>query len=184
MNKLRLIAMTTLLVLTSAALTAQNIMDKLFDKYNGKDGYTTVNISSEMFKIFANMEVKDGKDNDAAELMNAASKLTGIKVITVSDDSASPALSERKANELFAEVKPLIGSSYNMLMEVKDKSENVYVYTRRSGKIISEVIVLVKEKRSAVFMSITGDVDLEQIGKLTSKMNIQGADKIKRPKKR
>lgn len=176
--------MTTLLVVTSTALTAQNIMDKLFDKYNGKDGYTTVNISSEMFKIFANMEVKDGKDNDAAELVNAASKLTGIKVITVSADSANPALSERKANDLFGEVKPLIGSSYNMLMEVKDKSENVYVYTRRSGKMISEVIVLVKEKRSAVFMSITGDVDLEQIGKLASKMNIQGADKIRKPKRK
>ncbi|MDD2963192.1 MAG: DUF4252 domain-containing protein [Bacteroidales bacterium] len=181
MNKLKMAIIATLL-LTVSALNAQNIMDKLFDKYNGKDGYATVNISPEMFKMFANMEIKDEKKNEATELINAASKLTGLKVITVSRDSASPAASDKRANDLFNEVKPMIGTAYTMLMEVNDNKEKVLVYTRRSGKIVSEVIVLVRDTHSTVFMSITGDVDLEQIGRLTSKMNIHGAEKIKKGK--
>lgn len=184
MNKIKLIVVLSLLAFSSTGLRAQNIMDKLFERYNGKDGYTTVNISSEMFKLFANMEDKSSKNNEAAELINAASKLTGIKAITVSHDSANPTISNRRANDLYNEVKPLIGTAYTMLMEVKDNKENVLVYTRRSGKIISEVIVLVKEPNSTVFLSITGDVDLEQIGRLATKMNIHGAKKLKKISKK
>lgn len=180
MNKLNLIVITGLLMFASAGLQAQNIMEKLFDKYHGKDGYTTVNISSEMFKMFADMEVKGEKSNEATEMINAASKLTGIKAITVSRDSANSTLSDRRATELFNEVKPLIGTAYAMLMEVNDSNEKVMVYTRRTGKIVSELLVLVREPHSTVFLSITGDVDLEQIGRLTSKMKIHGTENLKK----
>lgn len=183
MNKVKLSFLTSLLFLSITGLRAQSIMDKLFERYNGKDGYTTINISSEMFKLFANMEDKDGNKNEATELINAASKLTGIKAITVNADSADLSLSNRRAIDLYNEVKPLIGPAYTMLMEVKDNKENVLVYTRRSGKIISEVIVLVKEPNSTVFLCITGDVDLEQIGRLASRMNIHAAKKLKKIKK-
>lgn len=172
------------LILLTTGLSAQNVMDKLFNKYHGKDGYSTVTVSPEMFKMFASMEVSDDKKNEANQLISAASKLTGLKVISVGRDSASPASSDKRANDLYNEIKPLIGTAYSMLMEVNDNKEKVVVYTRRSGKIVSEVIVLVKEPHSTVFMSITGDVDLEQIGKITSKMNLHGSKSLQKPKRK
>ena len=43
----------------SSTVTAQSAVDKIFNKYAGKEGYTTVVINSFMFKLLANIEADD-----------------------------------------------------------------------------------------------------------------------------
>ena len=69
-------------------VNAQSIIDKLYDKYSGAEGFTTVYISKYMFDMFRNDEtpVKAGEDME-----QIISKLECIKILVTDDDPATPA---------------------------------------------------------------------------------------------
>ena len=57
-------------------LMAQNkSVDRVFDKYAGQDGFTTVYISKYMFSLFQNLE--DIEDKEAEEISNVLGDLEG-----------------------------------------------------------------------------------------------------------
>lgn len=57
-----LAAIAVMLLVGAQSIFAQNSAALgLFDKYSGKDGYTTVSISKELFGMFAEMELTTPK---------------------------------------------------------------------------------------------------------------------------
>ena len=71
------------LFLIPVLIRAQNApVDALFDKYAGKDGFTTVYISKYMFDMFRSDEAED---QEAEELNQVLGKLNSIKILTVED---------------------------------------------------------------------------------------------------
>ena len=65
---------------------AQNApVDKLFDKYAGKDGFTTVYITKYMFQMFRDTEGMDSEEMD--EFAEVLGKLNSIKILAVEDES-------------------------------------------------------------------------------------------------
>ena len=79
MKRTILAALTMLLLMGAQLLNAQNSSAiALFDKYGGKDGYTTVSISKELFGMFAEM---DTEDPDMAEVKAMMEQLEGIKIL-------------------------------------------------------------------------------------------------------
>ena len=80
-------------LILSVSLMAQNrAVDRLFDKYAGQDGYTTVFISKYMFSMFANLEGLE--DDDLEEMQSVFGKLNGIKILAVDDEAAIKGESE------------------------------------------------------------------------------------------
>jgi hypothetical protein len=69
-------------------VNAQSIMDKLYDKYSGTEGYTSVYISKYMFDMFRSDETGAGSKED--EMGKLLSKLNGIKILVTDDDPATP----------------------------------------------------------------------------------------------
>ncbi|MFC2116898.1 DUF4252 domain-containing protein [Bacteroidota bacterium] len=68
----------------SAAMLAQNkSIDRVFDKYAGQEGFTTVYISKYMFSMFANLD--EVEDEEMKEVQDVFGKLTGIKILAVED---------------------------------------------------------------------------------------------------
>jgi hypothetical protein len=61
---------------------AQSPIDKVFEKYAGQDGFTTVNISKEMFQMLMQMGQGDSKDTNMVEMKKLMEQLTGLKVLT------------------------------------------------------------------------------------------------------
>jgi hypothetical protein len=62
----------------SAVAMAQNkSIDRIFDKYAGKEGFTTVFISKYMFSMFANLEGID--DKELKETQEVFGKLTALR---------------------------------------------------------------------------------------------------------
>jgi len=157
---------------------SQSIMDKLYDKYSGTEGYTTVYISKYMFDMFRNNSEGDKSQDEAEQII---SKLNCIKILVTDDDPATPA-----PVNLYEEImKVLPSSSYKEIMVVKDKDQDVKFYAKEDrDKKVSELLLVVGGKDENVLISIQGDIDMKNISKLAKSMNIEGMENLKKMKEK
>jgi hypothetical protein len=80
---MKTIALLAGLLFISFSLNAQSIIDKLFDKYSGAEGYTSVFISKYMFDMFRN---NDAVGKPMQKIWNRSSANLGIKILVTDDD--------------------------------------------------------------------------------------------------
>jgi hypothetical protein len=154
----------TILAQNSAALS-------LYDKYGGKEGYTTVSISKELFSMFAEMETDDP---DMLEVKQMMDELDGIKVLMYEAETATdPELASFKS-----EVAKIQVQGYTELMVVKQTGEEVKFLSMKKGDKIGELLLLINGEKEAGFVTITGLIDMKTIGKLSKAMNFEGMDKL------
>lgn len=162
-----------------------------FDKFEDQEGVTSVVVNQKMFKMLATMGI-DLDDNDAQEFVNMAKNITGFKVFTTGD--------ERISADMNATVnKYLKSSSLEELMRIKDGAQtvNFYVKEGKDENHVKELLMFIsglkeltkgqdieingkKRDIETVILSLTGDIDLRQISKLTSQMNMPGGDQLKK----
>ena len=145
----------------------KSAVDKVFDKYSGKDGYTTVYISSFMFKMLAQLDVDDPEYN---EFKKATSGINSIKILT--QDGGN---SEAFGKEL---LEMLPRDEYQEMMVVKDQEEEVLFLAKEEGGKISEFLLIVSGGGEDALIAITGDIDLESISSIASGMDIPGLENL------
>jgi hypothetical protein len=145
----------------------------LYDKYGGKDGYTTVSISKELFGMFADM---DSDDPDMQEVKAMMEQLEGIKILMyeteVSDDA--------ELVKFKGEVSKLQVEGFSELMVVKQTGEEVKFLARKKGDKIGELLLVINGEKEAGFITITGTIDMNTIGKLSKTMNFEGMDNLEK----
>jgi hypothetical protein len=149
-------------------------VDKLFDKYAGKDGYTTVYITKYMFSMFKNKENTGEPD----ELNEVLGKLSSIKILAVDDPSFISA-----GTNFYDEImKELPREKYNELMVVKDKDSDVVFLAREEKGVIVELLLIAggSSVSDNVLISIQGEIDLENISKLSKGLNIDGMESLEK----
>jgi hypothetical protein len=166
----------TAFIFVACSLDAQSIMDKLFDKYSGTEGYTSVYISKYMFDMFRSENVVDKTDEE--NMNQVISKLTGIKILVTDDDPATPA-----PVNLYNEIMKIIPSSpYKEIMVVKEKDQNIKFYVRENGNRVAELLMVIGGNDENVLISIQGDIDMKNISKLAKGMNIDGMENLEKMK--
>jgi len=163
----------------------------LFDKYEDMDGVTSGVINSKMFSMIASIDI-DMDDPEAEAAFDAIKKIKSIKLLTTGDKSISAKMS--------ADVKKYINSSsLEELMRFKDGGQTVKFYVREGSteNHVKELLMFVdglkemtkgenitingtKRDIETVIVSILGDIDLREISKITSKMNIPGGEHLKK----
>ena len=164
-----------ILLLTTGA-KSQSIMDKLFDKYSGAEGYTSVYISKYMFDMFRNNETEVKSGDDMEQII---SKLECIKILVTDDDPATPA-----PVDLYQEIMKQIPSSpYKEVMIVKEKDQDIKFYAREEKAKVVELLMVIGGKDDNVLISIQGDIDMKNISKLARSMNIEGMENLEKMKK-
>jgi len=161
------------IIFASISANAQNdAISKFFEKYQDDDDFTQVSITSRMFGLFTDMEVNNEEDQ---EVLDAISKITGLKILVKDDARDGKALYK----EAFAKLPK---AEFDELMSIKDGDTDMKFMIKEKGNIISELLMIGGGDREFYIMSIVGDIDLKQISKLSSKMNIDGLqnlDKLK-----
>lgn len=174
MKRIILAAVTMLLLSSAQLLNAQNSSAiALFDKYGGKDGFTTVSISKDLFGMFASM---DADDPDSKEIKAMMEQLDGIKILmyeTKDSNNTDVGLASFKS-----ELGKLQTSGYSELMDVKQPNESVKFLAMKKGDKIGELLLVINGEKEAGFISITGTIDMATIGKLSKTMNFEGMDKL------
>jgi len=68
-----------LIMLTLFTMGQTSAVDKVFDKYSGKEGYTTVYISSFTFNMLNSLETDDPESD---EFKKATAWIQSIKILT------------------------------------------------------------------------------------------------------
>jgi len=168
---MRKLMMSAVLVVMAVAAQAQgDAVTKFFNKYQNDESFSNVTISSKMFSLFTNMEVDKPEDK---EVLNAISKLKGLRILGKENTSDARALYK----EAFALIPK---TEFEELMSVRDKDKDMKFLIKENGGKISELVMIMGGMDDFMVLSLFGEIDLKQVSKIGSKMNIDGLDQLKR----
>ena len=157
------------LVLLSMSIHAQSAINTLFKQYADNDKFTAVYVSEAMFAMFGEIKTEDADDQAVMDILKG---LKELHVLTTEEGDGLKYYEEAS--------KKINSAAYKTLVTVRDKDENVKIFVKEEGKIITELLVLVGSKEEFVLVSLIGKIDLKQISKLSGQMDIKGLDQLKK----
>ena len=158
----------------------------IFEKYGNSDDVTYVSIKPKMFKMLATAGINTD-DPEAKEFLQMVNSMKSLKTLATSDAAISADL-QRWVNGRSSELEEL--------MEVKDGDTRMKFYVKegKDDTHVKELLMYItgiedkvkmKDRSiSTVVVSLTGDIDLTQVSKLTSKMDIPGGEHLKDAKRK
>lgn len=146
------------------------------DKYDGKDGVTSVIVNKKMFQMMGSVKV-DANDKETQQYLSLMKKLDNLKVFTT--QSTKIASDMKLSADQYMKTAGL-----EELMRVNNSGKNVKIWVK-SGSTdtqVKELLMFIENGNKAnetVLMSLTGDFALSEIAILTDKMKIPGGDDLK-----
>ena len=179
MKKVTVIMAVLLMVFVSSTINAQSPIDKVFDKFASQEGFTSVNITKELIQMM--MQMSQGQtDSGTIEIRKMMEQLNGLKVLTFGFDSTKIVKAVSVYNE-FAGLFP--ASTYKELMSINEGRQSIKFLTKQdaSGKI-NEMVMLMKDRSEVAVLSLTGNIDLATVSKLSKGMNIKGMEGLNKMK--
>jgi hypothetical protein len=145
-----------LIVAFPAFIMAQNsAVDKLFAKYQGKKGITTVSISPELFKMVNAMGIEEIEDQDFP-----LDKVASVKILTIEDEEGYEDVN------FYEEIKnDLNVDDFEEVMTVNDGGEMVRMWMKVDKKTVSEFLLIVGGDDN-VLIYITGNFNMNDLEEL------------------
>jgi hypothetical protein len=181
-----------LVVMALLMMPLTSMAQDIFAKYADNPEVTYVSIKPKMFQMLAKMDINTD-DPEAQEYINMVNSITSFRVITtgskaISADVSNWVNSRKSSLEELMEVK---GEGANMIFYVKEGKDSDHVkeflmFVDGLSAITKDADIEMNGKMGefeTVVISLTGDIDLNQISKLTQKMNIEGGEHIEKRKK-
>ncbi|RLD19619.1 MAG: hypothetical protein DRI71_11545 [Bacteroidetes bacterium] len=164
-------ALSLLMTFSSLAFAQEDAISKFFGKYEMDEDFTHVTITSRMFGLFANLDTEDEEDK---ELIDAVSKVKGLKIIAKDD------ITKEEADALYKEAFELIPTKdYDELMSVREKDNDMKFLIQEKNGVITELLMVMHGDNEFFLLSLIGDIDLKQISRLSKTMNIDGFEHLK-----
>ncbi len=148
-----------------------------FDKFEDIEGVTSVIVNQKAFSMMS----KIGAESDE-EYLNLIKNINSLKVFVTENVSVSKQMENEVSNYLK-------NKKLEELMRIKDGDSNVKIYVKegKSDDYVKELFMFVKDggdgSNETVIISLTGDIELSQIAKLTQKMNIPGGEHLEKVEK-
>lgn len=146
-------------------------LNKLFDRYSGQQGFTSLHITRHLFKLFKKVEsAQQGKEFD-----EAITSLRSIKLL-VADSTTNAAMNYSLIKDALSLLQR---NAYTELMVFQQNGkETITVLIREEGPVIQEFLMTIDSPKEAVFIFLEGNIDLEKIARLSRTMNIQGFEHL------
>ena len=174
MNRL---VITLLLALAPFITQSQN-----FEKYEDMKEVDAMVMTSKMFKMLAKVDLSEN-DPEAQEYMKLIENLDRIQIYKSSNSKVM--------TEMAADVKSYLQKgSLDELMRVNDDGQNIKFYSLpgKNDNYVKELFMYLEgsegDKPMSVIMSITGEIDLSQLSKLTSDLKVPGSEELKKANKK
>lgn len=149
-----------------------------FDAFEDEKDVTSVVVTKNMFKLLSKIDL-ESQDPEAQEYISLINNLENIKIYTTENPEV--------AKRMNTAVTEYIGKNKGLseLMRVKEEGKNIRFYSKegKNENFVSELLMYLDGnaggKSSTVIMSITGNIDLKQISKLTKDLNVPGSEELK-----
>lgn len=141
------------MILTVVQLNAQRSVDRLFQKYSDKEGYTCISISGNLLNFAARLENDHGKDRDIE------AKITEVRILTSKEDN------DERVNFHDVVMKGLDLSDYEEMMRVKETGQDMRMLVRTEGRRVKEFLLVTGGVDNAL-IQVKGDISLSDARRL------------------
>lgn len=146
----------------------EDAISKFFGKYVDDPSFTQVTVTSRMFGLFANLDAEDEEDK---ELMEAISNVKGLRILAKDSAANGRALYKEAFNTIPAK-------DYDELMSIREKDSDMKFLIKEKDGVIAELLMLMGGDNEFFMLSLVGEINLNQISKLSRTMDIDGFDKL------
>jgi len=154
--------------LACTASAQKDPVSSMFEKYTGKEGFTLVNISGDMLKMFSQME-EQRRDT------TIQSKLTELRIL-VKNKNCDETQSVNFRTEIYDKLDK---KDYKEMLTVKESDKDVVILVKESGGKVSEFLVLVSGASDNVLLQAKGDMLLRELTDLSGKYQMKGFEHLK-----
>jgi hypothetical protein len=141
---------------------AQDFIDDLFNRYSGKDNFTSIVISKDLLDFAFNLD----KDKDLDKLKG---KISDLKIL----------ISEHKNGSLVGftnEIRDNLNKdSYLSLIEILDGKTKVSFYAQKDNDKIVHLLLLATEEDQDVLLSLKGQFTMKDLAELGNNSNNHGS---------
>jgi len=168
------IAILIVLALAPFISNAQNP----FVSFEDDKDVSAVVVTKNMFKLLAKIDI-ESDDPEVKEYMDLVNNLNNIQVYS----TTNPAVAKRMTSTVNDYISG--NASLSELMRVKDDGKNIKFYSKegKNENFVSELLMHldgdIDGKYMSVIMSITGNIDLKKVSKLTRDLNVPGSEELK-----
>ncbi len=181
-----LIKMFLVLVFSAVMISAQDMDYKKsvgyvdfgsFTEYEYGDEVTEVLLEENLLKMAAKFAKSD--DPSTFNLLNGL-KLVKVNTFTVNAKDYKDV--ENRINKID---KDLLNKKWDRIVKTRGANEiaNVYIKTDYNSKVNGLVVTTIGKNGEASFINIVGDINLEDVSKLSTQFNIHQLDTVKKGKK-
>ena len=142
------------LLITFTFAYGQKSIDALFDKYAGKDGFTTVTINGNLLKFVHSID----KDNDGDDF---PANITEIRILSQDD--------EEMAVDNFYKlvIKDIDLNNYEEFMRVKESDQDLRMLVRTEGDKFKEFLLIAGGKDNTI-IQIKANMTYDEAKKFSS----------------
>ncbi len=133
----------------------QKSIDALFDKYAGKDGFTTVTIDGNLLKLAKCFDNSD--DNDDCSI---PANITQIRILTQEDKSIPV------GNFYDMVIRDIDLNSYDEFMRVKESDQDLRMLVRTDGNKFKEFLLIAGGEDNAI-IQIKGSLTFADAKKIS-----------------
>ncbi|MFD0931022.1 DUF4252 domain-containing protein [Psychroflexus salinarum] len=171
MKRIKLLGLTVAIAFLSTTVVAQD-----FSKYDNVREINSIVVNKSMFKLMSKLDL-DSQDEDVKAYLELVENLDDIKVYTTE--------SLEYGKQLQSDFDALKSkNNLEELMRVKSDGKNVNFYIKpgKSDDYVNQLLMFINSYEASdtqsVLMLINGNIDLKNISKLTSQMNIPGGKSL------
>jgi|GEM_PF-1498420 len=149
-------------------LSAQQSLNRFFDKYAGTQGFTSVNVSADLYDMFASMDFEG--DEELAAVKEAIIDFKGLQVLTFEDKEQ-----RGQALKYYDEALELLPrNEYTEMVSVTSPDDNVRILTRSQQEgIVDNVLILVGNAEEFVLVQVDGRFDLSRLSDLAKDFDME-----------
>lgn len=156
MKKIIILLLAFAVSIVSSA--AQNSKKKIYSEYSGKPGVSAVYISPAMFKLMKtvpDIEINSQEVNFSRFIRT----LEGMYILNTSDQD----IASRLAKDVESELRY---GKHELLMEAIEENQTTRIYIVQNESIVSDLILLSRDGHSTSYISLTGEMPLDELSKM------------------
>jgi hypothetical protein len=160
---MKTITFLTLMLLISVKGFAQNKpVDDIFNKFENKEGVTSVHITKNLMGLAAQIDSSDLK------CRKLFSQIDFVRILVFEHANAND---KSTFNSL---VKSLPLTDYKELMVVKKNDQLIQILMNENQGKVSDFLLLVTGEKEPAMINIRGNINPKDLGKLSSEMHVNG----------
>jgi hypothetical protein len=129
-----------------------------------------VNVRGSLLRL-----VTEASRREDPALADVLGRLKAVQVRSWDIDASRRDDVERHAN---AFTQRLSQGGWETVVRVREEGQNVGVFLRESGDLISGLTIVVVEYGEATFVNIVGDIDPSEVGLIGQRFNIDGITNV------